>query len=138
MKAGFVSTAGVIQHVRDGKLKGLAISASARTPLAPDVPTTYGDDVAEAVRPDPERCEEDVLGAGAPEELDHLGLVGARGLGRRFPAVEGRLYLVGGFAATYLRRGNIVLIPIRLGVGYRAGVNVGYMKITHKAKWLPF
>ncbi len=57
---------------------------------------------------------------------------------RRFPAVEGRLYLVGGFAATYLRRGNVVLIPIRLGVGYRAGVNVGYMKITHKAKWLPF
>ena len=56
----------------------------------------------------------------------------------RFPAVEGRLYLVGGFAATYLRRGNIVLIPIRLGVGYRAGVNVGYMKITHKARWLPF
>ena len=56
----------------------------------------------------------------------------------RFPAAEGRLYLVGGFAATYLRRGNIVLIPIRLGVGYRAGVNVGYMKITHTAKWLPF
>ncbi|MCB8835636.1 DUF1134 domain-containing protein, partial [Escherichia coli] len=38
----------------------------------------------------------------------------------RFPAAEGRLYLVGGFAATYLRRGNVVLIPIRLGVGYRA------------------
>ena len=56
----------------------------------------------------------------------------------RFPAAEGRLYLVGGFAATYLRRGNIVLIPIRLGVGYRAGVNVGYMKITRKAKWMPF
>jgi len=56
----------------------------------------------------------------------------------RFPAAEGRLYLVGGFAATYLRRGNIVLIPIRLGVGYRAGVNVGYMKFSHKAKWLPF
>lgn len=56
----------------------------------------------------------------------------------RFPAAEGRLYLVGGFAATYLRRGNVVLIPIRLGVGYRAGVNVGYMKFTHTAKWLPF
>jgi hypothetical protein len=56
----------------------------------------------------------------------------------RFPGAEGRLYFVGGFAATYLRRGNIVLIPIRLGVGYRAGVNVGYMKFTHKAKWLPF
>ncbi|MBB4152199.1 hypothetical protein GGQ80_000075 [Sphingomonas jinjuensis] len=55
----------------------------------------------------------------------------------RFPAAEGRLYLVGGFAATYLRRGNVVLIPIRLGVGWRAGVNVGYMKFTHKTRWLP-
>ena len=42
---------------------------------------------------------------------------------KRFPAAEGRLYFVGGFAATYLRRGNIVLIPIRLGVGWRQGVN---------------
>ncbi|QKR98231.1 DUF1134 domain-containing protein [Sphingomonas sp. CL5.1] len=57
---------------------------------------------------------------------------------RRFPAAEGRLYFVGGFAATYLRRGNIVLIPVRLGVGWRAGVNVGYMKFSHKSKWLPF
>ena len=57
---------------------------------------------------------------------------------RRFPGAEGRLYLVGGFAATYLRRGNVVLIPIRLGVGWRAGVNVGYMNFTHHSKWLPF
>ena len=56
----------------------------------------------------------------------------------RFPGAEGRLYLVGGFAATYLRRGNVVLIPIRLGVGWRAGVNVGYMNFTHKSKLLPF
>ena len=57
---------------------------------------------------------------------------------RRFPAAEGRLYVVGGFAATYLRRGNIVLIPIRLGIGWRQGVNVGYMKFSHKSRWLPF
>lgn len=57
---------------------------------------------------------------------------------RRFPAAEGRLYFVGGFAATYLRRGNVVLIPVRLGVGWRAGVNVGYMNFTHNSKWLPF
>ncbi|WP_174292511.1 DUF1134 domain-containing protein [Sphingomonas bacterium] len=56
----------------------------------------------------------------------------------RFPGAEGRLYLVGGFAATYLRRGNIVVIPIRLGVGWRAGVNVNYMKFSHKSKLLPF
>ena len=57
---------------------------------------------------------------------------------RRFPEGEGHLYFVGGFSATYLRRGNVVLIPIRLGVGVRAGVNIGYMKFSKKAKWLPF
>ncbi|OYY90521.1 MAG: hypothetical protein B7Y45_07885 [Sphingomonas sp. 28-66-16] len=57
---------------------------------------------------------------------------------RRFPEGEGHLYLVGGFSATYLRRGKIVLIPIRLGVGLRAGVNLGYMKFRPKAKWMPF
>jgi hypothetical protein len=57
---------------------------------------------------------------------------------RRFPAGEGRLYVVGGFAASYLRRGNIVLIPIRLGVGWRQGVNLGYMKFSHKGRIIPF
>ena len=57
---------------------------------------------------------------------------------KRFPAGEGHLYFVGGFSASYLRSGNVVLIPVRLGVGVRAGVNVGYMKFSHKSKWLPF
>lgn len=57
---------------------------------------------------------------------------------KRFPGGEGRLYLIGGFSVTYLRRGNIVLIPVRLGVGWRAGVNAGYMKFTHKTNWVPF
>ncbi len=56
----------------------------------------------------------------------------------RFPGAEGRLYFVGGFAATYLRKGNVVLIPVRLGVGWRAGVNVGYMKFSETSKWSPF
>ncbi|GAA4781528.1 hypothetical protein GCM10023219_32360 [Stakelama sediminis] len=57
---------------------------------------------------------------------------------KRFPAVEGRAYFVGGFSASYLRRGNVVLIPVRLGVGWRLGANIGYMKFTKKHKWLPF
>jgi len=57
---------------------------------------------------------------------------------RRYPEGEGHLYFVGGFSATYLRRGNVVLIPIRLGVGVRAGVNLGYMKFRRKQNWLPF
>ncbi|TKD49897.1 DUF1134 domain-containing protein [Sphingomonas baiyangensis] len=57
---------------------------------------------------------------------------------RRFPAAEGRVYFVGGFAATYMRRGDVVLIPIRLGVGWRLGANVGYMRFSEQSRWLPF
>ncbi|MDB5686125.1 MAG: hypothetical protein JWR77_714 [Rhizorhabdus sp.] len=56
----------------------------------------------------------------------------------RFPQAEGTAYVVGGFTASYLRRGDVVLIPIRLGVGWRLGLNVGYMNITKESKWLPF
>lgn len=56
----------------------------------------------------------------------------------RFPAAEGTAYVIGGFTASYLRRGDVVLIPIRLGVGWRLGVNVGYMNITRKSRLLPF
>lgn len=57
---------------------------------------------------------------------------------KRFPAGEGQAYLVGGFTASYLRRGDIVVIPIRMGVGLRLGVNAGYMKFSKKQNWLPF
>ena len=56
----------------------------------------------------------------------------------RFAAGEGQAYLIGGFNVSYMRRGNVVLIPIRAGVGLRLGVNAGYMKFSHKRKWLPF
>ena len=65
-------------------------------------------------------------------------LYDSQDLFKRFPAVEGRVYFVGGFAATYLRRGNTVLIPIRLGVGWRLGANVGYMRFSENSRWLPF
>lgn len=57
---------------------------------------------------------------------------------KRFPAGEGRVYFVGGFSASYLRRGDVVLIPVRLGVGWRLGANVGYMKFSEKSRWFPF
>jgi hypothetical protein len=57
---------------------------------------------------------------------------------RRYAGGEGRAYFVGGFTATYLRRGDVVLIPIRLGVGVRLGVNAGYMRFSEKNRWLPF
>lgn len=57
---------------------------------------------------------------------------------KRYPAGEGAAYLLGGFNASYLRRGDVVLIPIRVGVGARLGANVGYMKFRKKQNWIPF
>ena len=57
---------------------------------------------------------------------------------KRFPAGEGQAYFVGGLNASYLRRGDVVLIPIRVGAGLRLGVNAGYMKFSKEQKWSPF
>ena len=57
---------------------------------------------------------------------------------RRYPAGEGAAYLLGGFNASYLRRDDIVLIPIRVGGGLRLGANIGYMKFSKKQRWSPF
>ncbi len=57
---------------------------------------------------------------------------------RRFPAVDGSLYYIAGASINYQRVDGIVLAPIRLGVGLRAGVNLGYVHYTRKKTWLPF
>ena len=56
---------------------------------------------------------------------------------KRFGAVEGNAYVVGGFNVSYLRHGDKVLIPIRMGVGARLGVNAGYMKFSERSRWFP-
>jgi hypothetical protein len=57
---------------------------------------------------------------------------------RRYAGGEGRVYVVGGFTAQYLRRGDVVLIPIRMGVGLRLGVNGGYLRFSQRNRWVPF
>ena len=56
----------------------------------------------------------------------------------RIAAGEGQAYLLGGFNVSYLRRGDLVVIPVRMGGGLRLGVSAGYMNFTHKQKWVPF
>ena len=57
---------------------------------------------------------------------------------QRYPGVDGSLYFVGGVGVNYNRSGNIVLAPIRFGVGWRQGVNVGYLHLAEEASWIPF
>lgn len=80
----------------------------------------------------------DVGGDAANTFVLVYNLYDSQDLYKRYPQVEGRAYFVGGLSATYLRRGDVAIIPIRLGVGLRLGANVGYMKFSEKSKWLPF
>lgn len=56
----------------------------------------------------------------------------------RYPAGEGQAYVIGGLTASYMRKGDVVLIPIRMGAGLRLGINAGYMKFSKEQRWLPF
>ncbi|MCF1744396.1 MAG: DUF1134 domain-containing protein [Paradevosia shaoguanensis] len=56
----------------------------------------------------------------------------------RYPGVNGSAYVVGGFGMTVMKRQNVVLVPIRSGVGARLGLNVGYLKFTQEPTWNPF
>ena len=39
---------------------------------------------------------------------------------------------------TVLSANNIVVVPIRSGLGLRLGANVGYVKFTPQPTWNPF
>jgi hypothetical protein len=56
----------------------------------------------------------------------------------RFPGVDGSAYVVGGLGMTVMKAGTVVVVPIRSGVGLRAGINVGYLRFTQQATWNPF
>ena len=56
---------------------------------------------------------------------------------RRFPGVEGSAYFIGGLGVTYQRAESIVLTPIRAGLGFRLGANVGYMNVSKHRRILP-
>jgi len=56
----------------------------------------------------------------------------------RFVGVDGSAYFVGGFGMTALTAQEILVVPIRSGVGARLGVNVGYLKFTEEPTWNPF
>jgi len=65
-------------------------------------------------------------------------LPGLESIYRRYPGVEGSLYFVAGVGLSYVRNDDVVLAPIRLGVGWRQGASVGYMHFTRKKSWNPF
>ncbi len=57
---------------------------------------------------------------------------------KRFVGVAGSAYVVAGVGVNVLKHENLLLVPVRTGVGARLGVNVGYLKVTERPTWNPF
>ena len=61
-----------------------------------------------------------------------------RAIFNRFGGVDGSAYFIGGLGMTALKSDEVVLVPIRTGLGARLGLNVGYLKFTPQSTWNPF
>ena len=80
----------------------------------------------------------DYGGDGARTMMLVYNLPRTEAIYRRFAGVDGSAYVVGGLGMTALTDSDIVIVPIRSGVGLRLGANIGYLKFTERATWNPF
>lgn len=65
------------------------------------------------------------------------GLTDPEEMLQRFGGVDGSAYLVGGAGVTIMKKGPVILAPIRTGLGLRLGANIGYLKFTSKPRFNP-
>ena len=72
----------------------------------------------------------DIGGDGARTMMLVYNLPATDAIYQRFVGIDGSAYFIGGFGMTALTANNIVVVPIRSGVGLRLGANVGYLKFT--------
>ena len=79
----------------------------------------------------------DAGGEGARTMMLIYNLPDTGAIYERFGGIDGSAYFIGGFGMTALTANNVVLVPIRSGVGLRLGANIGYLKFTPKATWNP-
>lgn len=56
----------------------------------------------------------------------------------RFAAIEGQFFLIGGAGVSVHKKDDIVIAQIRLGVGLRTQLSMGYLKFSKKRQLLPF
>ncbi|UVF20661.1 DUF1134 domain-containing protein [Microvirga terrae] len=80
----------------------------------------------------------DVGGDGARTMMLVYNMPFTEALYKRFVGIDGSAYFIGGFGVTAVAADEMIVVPIRAGVGARLGVNVGYLKFTSEPTWNPF
>lgn len=80
----------------------------------------------------------DVGGEGARQMMLIYNLEGQGSMYRRFAELDGSAYFIAGLGMSAATAGNMVVVPIRSGIGLRLGVALGYLKFTPSPTWNPF
>lgn len=80
----------------------------------------------------------DVGGDGARTMMLIYNLPATQAIYQRFGGIDGSAYFIGGLGMTALTANNVVVVPIRSGVGLRLGASIGYLKFTPQSTWNPF
>jgi hypothetical protein len=80
----------------------------------------------------------DFGGEGARTMMLVYKLPATHAIYQRFAGIDGSAYFIGGLGMTALTANNIVVVPIRSGLGLRLGANIGYLKFTPQPTWNPF
>lgn len=80
----------------------------------------------------------DVGGDGTRTMILVYNLPSVESMYQRYPGVSGSAFLVGGLSVSAAQSGQVVVAPIRAGIGARLGINVGYLKFTPEPTWNPF
>jgi hypothetical protein len=57
---------------------------------------------------------------------------------QKYPGVDGSFYFVAGIGVNVDRADDVTIVPMRTGVGLRAGANVGYLTFTREHSLNPF
>ncbi len=77
-------------------------------------------------------------GQGSRTMMLVYNLPDVNALYERYGGVSGSAYVIAGVGMQVNVNRDVVLVPIRTGVGARIGINAGYLKLTREPTWNPF
>jgi hypothetical protein len=80
----------------------------------------------------------DFGGEGSRSMMLVYNLDDVSSLYQRFAGVAGSAYAIAGLGFNVLKNGDVLLVPVRTGIGARLGLNIGYLKLTEQPTWNPF
>lgn len=80
----------------------------------------------------------DIGGEGARQMMLIYNLNSVPDMYKRFLEIDGSAYFIAGFGLSAATADDMVVVPIRSGVGLRLGVSLGYLKFSDRPTWNPF